>query len=142
MDADEIKEYRRILAKEFSDKDMEIETTTGYISIAALGFFITINDKFISLETATCKWALIVSLCLLAISFILVLARKYKANRDDLRLMDFIDDMKKDSAEEDTELYNKWEKSHKQLKNILIAIFLCLAIGIIFQVIFFVLNIN
>lgn len=138
----EIEEYRRILAKEFSDKDIEIETTTGYISIAALGFFITINDKFISLETATCKWALIVSLCLLAISFILVLARKYKAKHDDLSLMDFIDDMKENSEDDDTALYHKWAKSHKQLKNILTAIFLCLATGIVFQVIFFVLNIN
>lgn len=142
MNNDEIKEYRRVLEKEFSDKDMEIETTTGYISIAALGFFITINDKFISLEKASCKWALIVSLCLLALSFILVLIRKFKAKNDDLHLMDIIDGMPANSEKDDVTLYDKWKESHTQLKNILIAIFSCLALGVIFQVIFFVLNLN
>jgi len=142
MEKNEIREYRKVLEKEFSDKDMEIETAIGYISVAALGFFITINDKFISIDTAKHKWILVASLIFLVASFILVLYRKFKANCDDLSLMDTIDCMLENSREDEVKLYDQWQKSHKILRKILFAIFMSLSIGLVLQVIFFVLNLS
>ena len=46
MTKEEIKDYRRILEKEFMDKDNEIEAQLSYITVGALAFFLTINEKF------------------------------------------------------------------------------------------------
>ncbi|MGD0583383.1 MAG: hypothetical protein ABR974_10605 [Bacteroidales bacterium] len=49
MTKEQLMEYRKLLEKDFTNKDLEIETSLSYISVGALGFFITINEKFLDL---------------------------------------------------------------------------------------------
>ena len=141
MKEDEIKDYRKQLEKDFTDKDLEIETTLSYISVGALGFFITINDKFLKLETANFKFILILSLISLFLSFALILYRKSRTSHNDLKLMVLADEMKPDSEVDDDELLKLWKESHEELLRIRTIIYFCLGIGIGLQVLFLILNI-
>ena len=140
MKEDEIKDYRKQLEKDFTDKDLEIETTLSYISVGALGFFITINDKFLKLETANFKFILILSLISLFLSFALILYRKSRTSHNDLKLMVLADEMKPDSEVDDDELLKLWKESHEELLRIRNIIYFCLGIGIGLQVLFLILN--
>lgn len=141
MTKDEITEYRKVVEKDFSDKDLEIETTLSYITIGALGFFITINDKFIQLQTAKCRLILIISLALIFISFALLLYRKSITTASDLKLLDYVTNMKTDSVEDDAKLLNLWDESHKCLERIKNWVYVSLGIGIGLQVLFLTINI-
>lgn len=141
MKETEIKDYRKILEKEFVEKDLEIETTLSYISVGALGFFITINEKFLKIQTANYKLILILSLVFLFLSFILILFRKSRTSQQDLTLMEFIDKMKPNSEIDDNQLLELWDKSHKTLNFIRKFIYFSLGIGIGLQVIFLMLNV-
>jgi cbb3-type cytochrome oxidase subunit 3 len=136
----EIKDYRKILEKEYIDKDLEIETSLSYISIGALGFFITINEKFLKIQTANYKAILLLSLIILFLSFVFILFRKSRTSHYDLKLMRFIDNMEPDSESDDTKLSNLWDKSHWELSFIRKLIYLSLSIGIGLQVLFLFLN--
>jgi hypothetical protein len=138
----EIKDYRKILEKEFIDKDLEIETTVSYISIGALGFFITINEKFLRITEANNKVFLIISLIFLLLSFILILLRKYRTSHHDLKLIKFIDNMQSECDEDDKKLDILWHQSHSELSGLMKAIYITLAIGISLQVVFILININ
>jgi hypothetical protein len=141
MTKEEIKDYRKLLEKDFTDKDLEIETSASYISIGALGFFITINEKFLKLEAANYKIILILSLVFLFLSFVLILYRKSRTSHNDLKLMEFSDEMSHDSEEDDAKFLQMWQDSHKELSWIMIIIYYCLGIGIGLQVLFLLLNI-
>jgi hypothetical protein len=141
MNETEIKDYRRILEKEFIDKDLEIETTLTYISIGALGFFITLNEKFMKLLEASGKPVLIISLLFLLIAFILILYRKSRTIQHDLQLMASTDSMQPDSPDDDQKLYDLWMKSNKELSRIRNLIYFSLALGIGLQVIFVIINV-
>jgi hypothetical protein len=141
MTSQEIKDYRKILEKEFSDKDLEIETSLSYISFGALGFFITINEKFVKLMVADYKTILILSLIFLFLSVALVLIRKYRTSHNDLKLIYCLDELKPDS-DEDIKLLELWEHSHKELFRIIIVSYCCLGIGIGLQVLFLILNLK
>jgi len=142
MTKDEIKEYRKILDKEFSDKDLEIETALSYITVGALGFFITINEKFLKLEQAHYKVIIIISLMLLFVAFVLILYRKSQTIRHTQNMMRFTDHMKPNTYEDDVSLYNLWQKSHKELANIRMLVYFCLSLGIALQIAFLFLNIK
>jgi TRAP-type C4-dicarboxylate transport system permease small subunit len=137
----EIKDYRKILEKNFTDKDLEIETSLSYISVGALGFFITINDKFLKLETAQFKFILILSLICIFLSFILILVRKSRTSHNDLKLIFLVDVINPDS-EDDKKLLDLWERSHKELSKIMTLVYLSLVIGIGLQVLFLILNLK
>ena len=138
----EIKDYRKILEKEYIDKDLEIETTLSYISIGALGFFLTINEKFLKIQTANNKCVLVLSLISLFIAFTLILYRKYRTSHHDLKLMKHIDNMEHNSEESDKQLLKLWEISHRELSNIRIFVYISLTIGIGLQVLFLLLNLK
>ena len=142
MTQDELKDYRKILEKEYSDKDLEIETSLSYITIGALGFFITINDKFFEIQDAKFTVILILSLTLIFISFVLILIRKSKTIRHDFDMMTFLDKMEPNSESQDKELLNLWDKSHKSLTLIRTFIYISLSTGIGLQIIFLILNIQ
>jgi len=136
----EIKDYRKILEKEFIDKDLEIETTLSYISIGALGFFLTINEKFLKIQTANHKCVLVLSLISLFLAFVLILYRKYRTSHHDLKLMEYIDSIEQNSNDSDRELLKLWEICHRELSNIRIFIYISLVLGIGLQVLFLLLN--
>jgi hypothetical protein len=133
-------DYRKILEKEFVDKDLEIETTLSYISVGALGFFITINEKFLKIQTADCKLILILSLFFLFLSFVLILYRKSRTSHHDLILMGFIDKMESNSVDDDNHLLDLWDNSHRELNGIRKFIYISLSIGIGLQILFLAIN--
>ena len=141
MTDDQLKSYRAILEKEFVDKDLEIDTTLSYISIGALGFFLTINEKFVSIYDSNSKILLILSLVSLLTAFIIVLYRKSKTIDFDLKLMDLVDNMKSGNEDDDIILLDNWKLGHTSLKRIRRWIYYTLGFGIICQVIFVIINI-
>lgn len=142
MTENELKDYRKILEKEYSTKDLEIETTLSYITIGALGFFLTINDKFLKLEDAKFTYLLIISLTCLFLSFILILIRKSRTIKHDFDMMTFIDTMQPESESQDLKLLELWDKSHKELTLIRTLTYIGLSIGIGLQILYLVLNIK
>jgi len=142
MTRDEIKDYRKILEKEYMDKDIEIDSVLSYVTIGALGFFITINDKFIKFQVAQCKVILIISLILLFISFALILLRKIRTNHHDTKMMFFVDQMQPDKQEQDDELFNLWTKTNSELTMIRNGAIYSLGLGVILQIIFLLLNLK
>ncbi len=142
MTKDELKDYRKILEKEYSEKDLEIETTLSYISIGALGFFITINDKFLKIQDAKFALILVLSLTLIFVSFVLILIRKSKTIRHDFDMITMIDKMEPDSESQDKELLNLWDQGHKTLTQLRTYTYISLAVGIGLQIIFLLLNIK
>lgn len=142
MTKEDLKDYRRILEKDYSNKDLEIETTLTYITIGALGFFLTINDKFLKLVTADYKFLLIISLSLLFAAFIMILVRKSKTIKYDYDLMTFLDGMEPNSENQDQKLLSMWDKTHMNLTLIQTIIYLGLVLGIGLQVLFMILNIR
>lgn len=142
MTKDDLKDYRKILEKEYSEKDLEVETSLSYITIGALGFFITINDKFLKIQEANFTIILILSLTLIFVSFVLILIRKSKTIRYDFDMMTFIDKMEPDSESQDKELLNLWDKSHKTLTSLRTYTYISLSTGIGLQIIFLLLNIK
>ena len=140
MTLQEIKDYRKILEKEFIEKDNEIESQLSYITVVAIGFFITINEKFLKIQSANYKIVLILSLIFLFVTFVLILYRKSRTSYHDLKMMEFIDNMSTNSNEQDQKLLSMWEMSHKQLRKIRLFIYTTLSIGIGLQILFIILN--
>jgi hypothetical protein len=142
MTKDEIKEYRKTLGKAFSDRDQEIETTLSYITIGALGFFLTINEKFLKLQEANYKIMIIISLVFLFLAFVLMLRRKSRIIHHSMKMMKFADHMKPDTTEDDVNLFKLWQNSHKELLAIRKVVYLSLVLGIGLQILFFFMNIK
>lgn len=140
MEYKEIKEYRKILEEEFTNKDNEIESQLSYITIGSLGFFMTINEKFIRIQDSHCKILLIVSVISLFIAFVFILIRKSRTSHHDLSMMNFIDGMSPNFVEDDKKLLTLWNNSHDELKKLRIVIYVALSLGIGLQVVFLILN--
>ncbi len=140
MTLEEINSYRKLLETEYTAKDVEIETSLSYISVGALGFFLTINEKFIVLKEAHFRVLLIISLVLLFSSFILVLYRKSKNSEQDLKMMQEVDKLQPNSND-DAKLLEFWNKCHGELCRIRRLIYFCLGTGIGVQVLFLLLNV-
>jgi hypothetical protein len=141
MKEQEIKDYRKVLEAEYTAKDSEIETTLSYITIGALGFFITINDKFLRIQDSKHIFLLIVSLILMFGAFVLILIRKSKTIRNVFDLMTQIDRIEANNEAQDKELYEIWENGHKTLTKLRKSTFICLSLGIGLQILFLLLNI-
>ena len=141
MTPEEIKDYRKILEKDFIDKDLEIETSLSYISIGALGFFMTINEKFIKVEIAEHRIILIFSLICLFLSFILVLIRKSRSGQNDEKLLRLLVNIRPET-DDDQALLELWRHCHNNLRWIRILIYYTLGIGIGLQVLFLLLNLK
>ena len=142
MTKEEIKDYRRLLEKEFMDKDNEIDAQLSYITIGSLAFFLTINERFLRIQSADYKIILILSLLFLLIAFVLILARKSKTICYDLQLISFLDKMSDNSEEADQQLLSLWDKTNERLKKIRFFVYLMLSVGVGLQVLFIALNYN
>lgn len=143
MNKDEVNEYRRVVESEYSKKDNEIETTTSYLSAGLLGFFITVNERFISLNESTCKILFVLGMLLLSASFISILVRKYCDQRADIRLLDHISEMRGDGdLEMENKLYQIWKTGSNRSELILRYSFIFLALGVVTSVAFVLINLN
>lgn len=141
MEKEQIKTYREKIDIQLKEKESEIENSITYISVGALGFFITINEKFFKIDKTTCSFLLYLSLSLLLFSFIVILIKKYKTTSYDRKIIDFLDKMPEKDKEQDKKLLKLWKSSEYNLKLFKIISYSSLGLGITFQLIFFFLNI-
>ena len=137
----EIDKYREQIDLQLKEKVTEIESNVSLIIIGSLGFFLTINEKFIGIKDASQLWALIASVILLLGSFSLYLISKFLTTKYDREIIDYLDDkMKEDNKETNTELINMWEKFDTFLTKIRKLIFWTLGLGVFFEIFFFMFN--
>ncbi|OHC85443.1 MAG: hypothetical protein A2546_03950 [Sphingobacteriia bacterium RIFOXYD2_FULL_35_12] len=141
MKQSEIDKYRELIDLQLKEKVTEIESNVSIIIIGSLGFFLTINEKFVGIRDASQKWALVLSVLLLLASFFIYLISKYLTTKYDRELIDFLDDeMKEDDKDSNTKLLEMWSKFDTSLSKNRKAIFWTLAIGILLEIFFFMFN--
>lgn len=140
MTSEEKKSFRENVAKDFMEKDLEIETTLSYITIGSLCFFITLTEKFLKLQNATCKGLFIISLIFLFISFILILIRKHTSSLHDRKMLDFIDKMAVNDQADDQQLMALWARGDHELKYLRCGVYFSLGIGVGMQLLYIILN--
>lgn len=142
MTQEEINKHRDEISLQLKEKVSEIESNISLIIIGALGFFLTVNEKFIGLKDASLLWLCFLSVALLLVSFFIYLYNKHLTTKFDREIIDFIDDkMKPDNKEANTTLYNMWQKGDTTLERNKTVIYWTLSLGILFQVIFFIYNV-
>lgn len=142
MTKEEIDQYREKIDLQLKEKVTEIESNVAFIIVGSLGFFLTINEKFIVLVNSKVKWALFSSIILLIVSFIFYLINKHLTTKFDRKIITFLDDeMKPDNIESNTKLMIMWKKYDGILMCNLNIIYILLGLGIIFETFFFVKNI-
>ena len=142
MTPEELKDYRKTVADDYTKKDTEVETSLTYVTVGLLSFFITINEQFIKLGTAEYRLLLVVSLFLLFFTLVLILIRKSKTVSFDRKLMTYIDSMKANNESQDRGLVKLWEKGLRSLEYLMNFAYVSLSLGIGLQVLFLVLNLK
>jgi len=141
MKQPEIDKYRELIDLQLKEKVTEIESNISIIIVGSLGFFLTINEKFVGIKDALQKWALIISVLLLLTSFFIYLYSKYLTTKYDRKIIDFLDDeMKEDDKESNTKLLKMWTQFDTTLSKNRKVIFWTLAFGILFEIFFFMFN--
>jgi hypothetical protein len=142
MTEKEIKEYRSLIETQLKEKESDIENTITYINIGLLGFFLTINEKFIPLISSQYKWILAISIFSFLASFILGLINKYKTTEFDRKIIEIIDCRDLKNEQDEQYLFDKWKEYDTTLRNIRNIIYLFLSIGLITQLIYFFINLS
>lgn len=140
MKEEEIEKYRDKIDQQLKEKTSEIESNIAYIIVGALGFFLTINEKFIGLRSASFKFLLFLSIILLLVAFFLFLLNKHLTTVYDRKLIDILDKIKPEDEKDDKELLHNWEKFDKVISGTRKAIYLTLFLGIVFEIVFFMTN--
>lgn len=142
MTKEEIESFREKLDIHLKEKTTEIESNIALIIIGSLGFFLTINEKFIGLKESSLKWILLISIIALLISFFVFLYNKHIATKFDREIIDFLDDvMLPNDPKSNKRLLNMWSSMDKKLQKNRDVIYVSLAIGIILQMLFFIYNV-
>ena len=142
MTKEEIDEYREKIDIQLKEKVTEIESNIALIIIGSLGFFLTINEKFIVLVNSKVQWSLYLSVIFLITSFLLYLINKHLTTKFDRSIISFLDDnMKPDDIESNTNLMKMWKKYDGILVCNLNIIYILVALGVIFETFFFMKNI-
>lgn len=136
-----ITDYRDKIETHLIDKESEMDKTTTYITVGLLGFFMTINDKFVPLLDSNLKIWMYISICSLIFSLILGLVYNYITVIYDGRIIRFIDDndVENDSAKK-SELDNNWEKYIKKQNCVKLFVYIFLGIGLITEIVFTIYN--
>lgn len=136
-----IADYRDKIETHLIDKEGEMDKTTTYITVGLLGFFMTINDKFVPLLDSNLKIWMYLSISSLIFSLILGLVYNYITVIFDGKIIRFIDD---NDIENDTtkrsELDIKWEKYIKKQNCVKLFVYIFLGIGLIAEIVFTINN--
>jgi len=142
MNPKQIAEYREKIDLQLKEKSGEIESHISLIIVAALGFFLTINEKFIGLKDASLKYLLLLSISSLFLSFGIFLLSKYLTTHYDRQLIDFLDQMEPYNHLADQQLLGLWRSFDGKLSAIRSAIYCTLGIGILLELVFFWYNVE
>lgn len=135
-------EYRKAVAEQLKEKVSEIDTNISYVIIGSLGFFLTINEKFIGFKEASCIWLAYLSIIFLLSSFFLFLYNKHLTTKYDREIIDFVDGMNINNREDDVKLLEMWKKSDSSVTSFRNINYFLVSIGITFEIIFFMINVE
>ena len=69
MTEEQIKLYREQIDSQIKEKENDIESNMFLLIIGSLGFFLTINEKFIGLKDSSVKALMFISVFFLLVSF-------------------------------------------------------------------------
>jgi hypothetical protein len=144
MNKNDVDSYRNQLDEDISKTFKEIDTNISYIIVGALGFFITMLDKFIDVNHALLIICMFASFAFLLISFILFLTGKHLHTHHSLKILTFVDNdfvSKAEDEAKETELNEMWEEANKKINRNRNWIYFFLGIGVVLQVVFFSVNI-
>jgi hypothetical protein len=142
MTREQIKDYRGQIDSQIKEKENDIESNMSLIIIGSLGFFLTINERFIGLNESSCKYLMFLSVSLLLSSLLFLLISKYYTVEYDKNILNFIDDnLVPNDDILDKCLLDMWTRFETNLKRFKRYTYWCLGLGILFQVIFFLYNV-
>jgi hypothetical protein len=140
--SDELSTYRDSLQEDITAKEKEYHTTITYISVGALAFFLTLNDKFFKIEPAHGKGWLFASLGLLLLSVVLYIPANMVDIRADWALMDKVDELIVEGKEDDDLLLAIWRKWMRWSRLIYNARLIFMLTGVALEVIFVTCNLR
>ena len=144
MDKIDIDTYRNQLDESIGLTFKEIDTSISYIIVGALGFFITMLDKFIDVTHALLIVCMFSSFGLLVASFILFLVGKHLHTKYSLKILNFIDNnlaSKPVDEANDYQISSMWTEANKKINKNRNCIYFLLGLGVFLQVTFFSVNI-
>lgn len=128
-------EYRKSLLEQKSKSDDDFEKYITFITSGALGLTLTFMENISPLESAIHKWMIVVGWVLLAITLLLNLFSHFLSSRYTSKSIDEIDD----EINYD-ELRENLDKRNKIIECLNISSILALFIGIIFILLFVIIN--
>lgn len=141
MTPDQISSYREQINKEIGEKAKDLDSNVFLVIAGALGFFLTINEKFIGLREAQLKPFLFLSLISLGISLSVFIYDKYFVTDCEKEILDFLDKkMRPHDPALQQQLLDMWEENERKLVRNKKWIFGSLICGIAAQMIFFLYN--
>jgi hypothetical protein len=141
MNKTDVDSYRNQLDQDISKTFKEIDTNISYIIVGALGFFITMLDRFINIKHALLIICMFASFAFLLTSFILFLRGKHLQTRHSLKILTFVDNNFISKPEDEVRLNNMWEEANKKINRNRNWIYCFLGFGVVLQVVFFSVNI-
>jgi hypothetical protein len=144
MTKEELDCFRDSLDVQLKETYKDIDVNISYIIIGALGFFLTMLDKFIDVKKATLIWLAFLSLCSLLVAFFKWLYNKHIITKLARQQLDFVDDKLSpnlDNIELEQELLKLWKDSDGKLREGRKLVYIFLGIGVFLQVAFFFYNI-
>lgn len=133
-------EYRNKLETHLMDKEAEMDKTTTYMTVGLLGFFMTINDKFVPLLDSNLKLWMYFSIFFLIGSLITGLVYKYITVLFDGKIIRYIDENDIDLSDINVAVNKLWEKYIKIQNCVKFFIYLFLSFGLIAEIVFTVSN--
>lgn len=142
MEKSEINKYRRKVDTILKEKTTDIESTISLIIVGALGFILTINEKFIGIKDSKWKCILFASIISLILAFAIFLFTKDLTTSYCRKLIDFIDNfMKPDDSHSEKQLLKIWEDYVRKSDLNRSVTYILLLIGISLELIFFMYNV-
>ncbi len=143
MTKQEIDCFRKDLDDQLKETFKDIDTNISYIIIGALGFFLTMLDKFFSVQKASFLWVAALSLISLLTAFIIWLYNKHRITKLAMRQLNYVDDvlLQNHNVDNEQKLLKLWKQSNKELEDGRKYVYIFLGIGVFLQVTFFAYNI-
>lgn len=141
MTPEQISSYREQINQEIGEKAKDLDSNVFLVIAGALGFFLTINEKFIGLREAQLKPALFLSLISLGVSLSMFIYDKYFVTDCEKEILNFLDTkMKPHDPALQKQLLGMWEDNERKLVRHKKWIFGSLILGIAAQMVFFLFN--
>lgn len=142
MDTKDLKNYRKMLKKEYSFETLKIESSLTYITAGALGFFMFLDGgSYLKFSAIHYQFLLPISLSFLFVAFVLILIRISYIIKNEFDMLMFVESMEPDSDAQEQELASIMDRTYINRTTIQTLSSIGLGLGIGLQVLFMILNI-